>query len=172
MFVPKWLVVLACVSFVVLAAWTFLLATGRNPLPFPDRGSRIFTTPSPEAKDAVVALLAHHGIKERFQANSSGILRSIMWDGTIINHAPSDVLQKLGHASASIGLVSDDPVASANDAAAFLRARGFEANVVLDAEPAIPIAFVVTNATSGTVLNFRKHLVHMPRPEPVGTSRK
>ena len=172
MFVPKWFVVVACLAFAVLAGWTYLLASGRNPLPFPDPGSRIFSTPTPEAKDAVVALLARHGVKERFQANSSGILRSIMWDGTIINYAPPDVLQKLGHASASIGLVADDPEASANDAADFLRARGFEANVVLDAEPAVPIAFVVTNATSGTVLNFRKHLIHMPRPEPVSTSRR
>lgn len=164
MFVPKWILVVACGAFVLLGAWTCLLASGRNPLPFPDHGSRIFSTPSPEAKDAIVALLARHGVKERFQADSSGILRSIMWDGTIINHAPPDVLQKLGHASASIGLVAGDPIASANDAAAFLRARGFEANVVLDAEPELPIAFVVTNATSGTVLNFRKHLIHMPRP--------
>jgi hypothetical protein len=164
MFLPRWLVLLACVSFVALAAWTFLLASGRNPLPFPDPGSRIFTTPSPEAKAAVVALLARHGVKERFEANSSGILRSIMWDGTIINHAPQEVHQKLGHAAASIGLVSDDPVASANDAAEFLRARGFKANVVLDLEPGLPIAFVVTNATSSTVLNFRKHLIHFPLP--------
>lgn len=167
MFVPKWLIVLMCVGFAALVAWTCLLASGRNPLPFPDRGSRIFTTPSPEAKDAIVALLARHGIDERFEANSTGILRSIMWDGTIINHAPPEVLQKLGNASASIGLVADDPEASANDAAAFLRSRGFEANVVLDAEPAIPIAFVVTNATSGTVLNFRKHMIDMPRSQLV-----
>lgn len=167
MFVPKWLIVLMCVGFAVLATWTCLLAAGRNPLPFPDRGSRIFTTPSPEAKDAIVALLARHGIKERFEANSTGILRSIMWDGTIINHAPPEVLQKLGHASASIGLVADDPEASANEAAEFLRSRGFEAKVVLDAEPAIPIAFVVTNATSGTVLNFRKHMIDMPRAQLV-----
>lgn len=172
MFLPIWLIVLACLFFAVLAIWTYLLASGRNPLPFPDRGSRIFSTPSPEAKDAVVALLARHGITERFQANSSGILRSILWDGTIINQAPPDVLQKLGHASASIGLVADDPEASANDAAEFLRSRGFEANVVLDAEPELPIAFVVTNATSGTVLNFRKHMIHLPRPQPVRTSRR
>jgi hypothetical protein len=162
-----WLIVLACLLFVTLATWTYLLASGRNPLPFPDHGSRIFTTPSPEAKDAVVALLARYGVKERFQANSTGILRSIMWDGTIINYAPPEVLEKLGQASASIGLVSDDPIASAKDAAEFLQARGFEAKVVLDAEPALPIAFVVTNATSATVLNFRKHLIHMPRPESV-----
>ena len=170
MFVPKWLIVLACVVIAVIATWTYLLASGRNPLPFPDRGSRIFSTPSPEAKDAIVALLARHGINERFEANSTGILRSIMWDGTIINYAPPEVLQKLGHASASIGLVADDPEASANDAARFLRSRGFEANVVLDAEPAIPIAFVVTDATSGTVLNFRKHMIDMPRSELVSKS--
>lgn len=165
MFVPKWLVVLVGVVVACLASWTYLLASDRNPLPFPDPGSRIFSTPSPEAKEAMVALLARHGVKERFEANSSGILRSIMWDGTIINYSPPEVLQKLGHASASIGLVSDDPAASAKDAAEFLRARGFEANVVLDAEPALPIAFVVTNATSGTVLNFRKHLIDMPRDQ-------
>ncbi|WP_162433463.1 hypothetical protein [Pseudoxanthomonas koreensis] len=167
MFVPKWLVVLACLLFVTLAAWTYLLATSRNPLPFPDRGSRIFTASSPEAKAAIVELLGRHGVKERFHADTSGILRSIMWDGTIINHAPPDALQKLDHAAASIGLVVDDPVASANDAAEFLRARGFEARVVLDVEPDLPIAFVVTNAMSGTVLNFRKHLIHFPKPVPV-----
>jgi hypothetical protein len=167
-----WLIVLACLFFAVLAIWSYLLVSGRNPLPFPDRGSRIFSTPSPEAKDAIVALLARHGVNERFQANSSGILRSIMWDGTIINQAPPDVLRKLGHASASIGLVAENPEASAIDAAEFLRSRGFEANVVLDAEPALPIAFVVTNATSGTVLNFRKHLIHMPRPQRARKSRE
>jgi hypothetical protein len=78
MFVPKWLVVLVCVVFAGLATWTGLLASGRNPLPFPDPGSRIFTTPSPQAKEAMVALLARHGVKERFEANSTGILRSIM----------------------------------------------------------------------------------------------
>lgn len=172
MLVPYWLLAVASLVFAGLAIWAYLLASGRNPLPFPDRGSRIFTTPSPEAKSAIVALLARHGVEERFEANSTGILRSIMWDGTIINHAPPEVLEKLGHAAASIGLVADNPEASANDAAAFLRARGFEASVVLDAEPAIPIAFVVTNATSGTVLNFRKHLIHMPRSQLVSTSAK
>jgi hypothetical protein len=168
MFVPTWLVVLVVLLFVALAVWTWLLVTKRNPLPFPDPGSRIFSTPSPEAKDALVALLAHHGIKERFRADSSGILRSIMWDGTIINQSPPNVLEKLGHASASIGLVADDPVASANHAAEFLQARGFTAAVVLDAEPELPIAFVVTNVTSGTVLNFRNHMIHLPRPKGTG----
>ena len=51
-----------------------------------------------------------------------------------------------------------------NEAAAFLKSRGFSADVVLDAEPELPIAFVVTNVLVGTVINFRKQVVHMPRP--------
>lgn len=164
MFIPIWAVVVAGLLFAGLAIWTYLLARGRNPLPFPDRGSRIFSASSPEAKDAVVALLSQHGISERFQFNSSGIDRSIMWDGTIINQPDPAVLKKLGGSVASIGLVTNDPVESANRAADFLRSSGFEAEVVLDAEPQLPIAFVVTNAMLGTVLNFRKHIIHLPRP--------
>lgn len=41
---------------VVFGVWTFLLATGKNPLPFPDPGSRIYTAASPEGKDAIVEL--------------------------------------------------------------------------------------------------------------------
>jgi hypothetical protein len=66
--------------------------------------------------------------------------------------------------AASIGLVADDPVASANAAAEFLRSRGFTAEVVLDVEPELPIAFVTTDAMKSTVINFRKHMIHMPRP--------
>lgn len=167
MFVPVWLLVMLLVGVMVVVAWLAAFLRGRNPLPFPDPGSRIFTTPSPEAKSAVVALLRQHGIRERFQFNSAGVLRSILWDGTIINTSDAAVLQKLGNATASIGLVADDPVASANSAAGFLKQRGFSATVVLDAEPELPIAFVVTNAFTGTVLNFRKHVLHLPKPTPV-----
>jgi hypothetical protein len=87
-----------------------------------------------------------------------------MWDGTIINHPDPKTLERLGSPSSSIGLVASDPEASARAAADFLRKRGFKAEVVLDAEPELPISFVVTDAFPGTVLNFRKHVVHLPRP--------
>jgi hypothetical protein len=93
-----------------------------------------------------------------------------MWDGTIINVPSPEVLQKLGSPAASIGLVAGNPVASANRAADFLRSRGFDASVVLDAEPELPIAFLVTNAMTATVLNFRKHVIHLPMPQPAGRS--
>jgi hypothetical protein len=165
MFIPMWVVLLVGLLMAGFILWAVLLALGRNPLPFPDPGSRIFTASSAEAKDTVVTLLSMHGIGERFQANSEGVLRSIMWDGTIINLPSPEVAQKLNFPAASIGLVADDPIASANEAANFLRSKGFKAEVVLDVEPELPIAFVLTDAMIGTVLNFRRHLIHLPRPK-------
>ncbi|MFN8573026.1 MAG: hypothetical protein U0132_13335 [Gemmatimonadaceae bacterium] len=167
MFIPLWIIGVLAVVLVVVTAWLATFLRGRNPLPFPDQGSRIFTTPSIEAKAAVIALLRQHGLRERFQFNSATVQRSILWDGTIINTPDAAVLTKLNHAAASIGLVVADPAASATAAAAFLQGRGFSATVVLDAEPELPIAFVVTNVFTGTVLNFRKHVTQLPRPTPV-----
>jgi hypothetical protein len=164
MFIPKWALLLIGLLMTAFIAWTVLLVSGRNPLPFPDNGSRIFSAASGEGKDAIVELLAIHGIKERFKADSEEVRRSIMWDGTIINLPSPEVAQKLNSPAASIGLVVDDPVASANEAANFLRLKGFKAEVVLDVEPEIPIAFVTTDAMMGTVLNFRKHMIYLPRP--------
>jgi len=165
MFIPKWILLLISFLMASLIVWLVLIVLGRNPLPFPDNGSRIFSAASGEGKDAIVELLAIHGIKERFQADSEGVRRSIMWDGTIINLPSPEVLQKLNSPAASIGLVADDPIASANEAANFLRSKGFKAEVVLDVEPELPIAFVMTDAMMGTVLNFRKHMIHLPRPK-------
>ena len=165
MFIPKWVVAAIALLLIGLMVWTVLLVRGRNPLPFPDHGSRIFTAASAEGKDAIVELLTMHGMKERFRADTEVVKRSIMYDGTIINLPHPDVLDKLGDPAASIGLVADDPPRSAAEAAEFLREQGFDAHVVLDAEPDLPIAFIVTDALRGTVLNFRKHALNMPRPE-------
>jgi hypothetical protein len=166
MFIPLWLLIALALLAITVFGWTVQLALGRNPFPFPDPGSRIFSAASPEAKRAIVELLGQHGIKERFRADSDGVLRSILWDGTIINMPTPATVEKLDGASSCIGLVAADPEASAREAAAFLVARGFSARVVLDIEPGLPIAFVVTDAFRGTVINFRKHMIHLPRPQP------
>ena len=165
MFISKWILIPAVLIFLSLLTWTCLLVAGRNPLPFPDTGSRIFSASSPEAKAALVELLEEHGIKERFKADSGGVLRSIMWDGTIINHPSPESLAKLKNPSAAIGLVVDDPASAAEKAATFLRAKGFSAEVVHEIEPGLPIVFVLTDAMKGSVLNFRPHIVNMPPPK-------
>ncbi len=162
-FIPIWaLVVLAA-----LVAWLFLAASGRNLLPFPDNGSRIFTATSHAAQDAVVALLAQHGLRQRFRGDTPGVRRAILWDTTIINCPEPWVLDKLGGVSGSIGVVVRDPAQAARAAAEFLTQKGFSARVVLDAEPEIPIAFVVTDAMRGVALNFRQHAVRFPMPQPL-----
>lgn len=166
MHLPKWFVILWGVVTVALVAWTALLVAGRNPLPFPDGGSRIFAAASPEAKAAVVELLARNGLRERFRFDSEGVQRSIFYDGTIVNWSGPVVATRLRGATSGIGLVADDPEAQAEAAASFLRTRGFRADVLKDVEPGMPIVFVLTNAMPGTALNFRPHVVHMPRPTP------
>ncbi|HSJ77270.1 MAG TPA: hypothetical protein VK913_00925, partial [Erythrobacter sp.] len=93
------------------------------------------------------------------------ILRSIMWDGTIVNYSPPAFTQKVGNASSAIGLVSDEPLVSAQKAAEFLRSKGFTAEVIESAEPGMPVHFVITDAMLGTALNFRPPVTQMPAPE-------
>ena len=165
MHLPKWFVALFAFLFIALFAVLTLIMQGRNPLPFPDHGSRIFSAATPEAKQAVVELLEQYGVHERFQANSGGVLRSIFYDGTIINQSSEEVLAKVGHLYSCIGLVADDPFASPRAAVDFLKQRGFSAQVVEEIEPGLPIAFVLTDALPGTAINFRPHVTELPRPE-------
>ena len=164
MFIPKWVLAIGLVAFGAFATWTWLLANGRNPLPLPDGGSRIFAAASPDAKAAIVDVLARNGLHERFRVDTDSVLRSILFDGTIINWSAPGVTRRLQGATSAIGLVADDPVARAEEAAAVLRSHGFSADVVQDVEPGMPVVFVLTDAMPGTALNFRRHVIHMPRP--------
>lgn len=167
MFIPLWLLFLMVVFGGAFVVWALFALNGRNLLPFPDPGSRIFAARSAEAQAAIVELLERHGLKQRYWGITSGVRRAILWDWTIISVPSPEVLAKEGGAACSIGLVVDDPEKAANEAAEFLRSRGFSAEVVLDAEPEIPITFVVTDAFIGTALNFRRHAVHFPHPQPL-----
>jgi hypothetical protein len=163
-FIPRRLLAVLALLVAVLAGWAALLAQGRNPLPVPDPGSRVFAAASPEARAAVVDVLAEHGLAERFRADTPDVLRSILYDGTIVNYSAPAITAGLGGATSSIGIVADDPPASAAQAADALRARGFSARVVADSEPGMPVVHVVTDALPGSTLNFRPHALRMPRP--------
>lgn len=164
MFVPVW----ALVLFGLVLAWALFALNGRNLLPVPDPGSRLFATPSVEAQRAIVELLALHGLSQRFRGDTEGVKRAILWDGFTIITVPSrEVREKLLGTAGGLGVVVTDPVVAAEAAATFLRARGFSATVVRDAEPEIPICHVVTDALLGVNLNFRKHAVRFPLPQRV-----
>ncbi|MDP3236861.1 MAG: hypothetical protein Q8S33_00005 [Myxococcales bacterium] len=167
MFIPVWVLGLVGAGALIFVVWALFAVNGRNLLPFPDPGSRIFAARSVEAQRAVVDLLARHGLAQRSWGVTPGVRRAILWDWTIISVPKPEVLAKVGQAACSIGLVVDDPQRRATEAAEFLRSRGFQATVVLDAEPELPIAFVITDAMVGTAFNFRKHAVKMPMPQPL-----
>ncbi|HSJ77435.1 MAG TPA: hypothetical protein VK913_01760 [Erythrobacter sp.] len=56
--VPKLAIALNFVFVAPVAGWAAVLTLDRNPLPWPDPGPGVFAVSSPEAKAAVVELLA------------------------------------------------------------------------------------------------------------------
>jgi hypothetical protein len=164
MFVPLWALVLVGLALL----WALFALNGRNLLPVPDLGSRIVATPSVEAQRAIVELLALHGLRQRFRGDTEGVKRAILWDGfTLITAVSPSVREKLLGTAGGLGVVVKDPVVAAEAAATYLRARGFSATVVRDAEPELPICHVVTDALIGVNLNFRKHALRLPLPQRV-----
>jgi CheY-like chemotaxis protein len=166
MYVPKPILALTLLAVLLLAGWSAALATDRNPIPFPDRNYAVFTTPSPEAKAAMIELLGRHGYRPRFRADSEGVERAIFWDGTILNYTAPELFERLGRPGAAVGLVVDDPATSALEAVRHLRERGFRAAMIEGAEPGLPIVFVTTDALNGSALVFRRHVLRMgTRPD-------
>jgi hypothetical protein len=151
----------------VAIAWAFALATDRNPLPFPDRHYHVFSASSDAGLVALEEVMAMHSLRPRFRVDSEGVQRTIFWNGTIINQPRPGMLEQLGHPMGALGFVVDDPDASALRVADLLKRHGLAAEVIRDAEPGLPITFVRTDALSGGILVFRRHVLHMgPRPEP------
>ena len=165
--VPLFLAILVPLSTLLLGLWTLALAFDRNPLPFPDRDYQVFSASSAEALVAMEDVMASLGQRARFRADSANVQRTIFASGTIINQPDPGMLEVLGPHGAALGFVVDDPDATAREVAAQLQRRGFHATSVHDAEPGLPIAFVRTDALSGSVLVFRRHMLRMgAKPDP------
>ncbi|WP_310568915.1 hypothetical protein [Gemmatimonas sp.] len=169
--VPTILVVAVPVVTVLVMLWAMAVANDRNPLPFPDRDYHVFTAKSEAGLIVLEEIMQLHGHDPRFRADSKAVQRTIFSNGTIINHPQPQMLATLGNPSAALGFVVENPDASARDVAALLRSRGFQAEPVYGAEPGLPIAFVKTDALSGSALVFRKHLLEMGARPDKWTSR-
>jgi hypothetical protein len=170
--VPKLLVWLVIVAGIALTAWTTSLVTNRNPLPFPDRDYHVFSAASPQALVALEQVMARQGNRPRFRIDSENVDRTVFANGTIINNPQPDMLALLGNPAGALGFVVADPEKAAEETAEQLRRSGFEAEVILNAEPGLPIAFVTSNALLGSALVFRKHVLKMGPPPPAWTPRE
>ncbi|HEY0929872.1 MAG TPA: hypothetical protein VGE27_08115 [Gemmatimonas sp.] len=155
----------------LLIAWTTSLVRDRNPLPFPDRDYHVFSAKSTPALIALEDLMQLHGHVPRFRVDSDDVERTIFSNGTIVNHPRQEMLAKLGAPSAALGFVVDDPEQAAREAVELFRRNGFTAELILDAEPGLPITFVTTDALSGSAIVFRKHVLQMGQKPPAWTPR-
>ena len=169
--VPLFVAILFPLATLLLGLWTLAIAYDRNPLPFPDRDYQVFSTSSAEALVAMEDVMASLGQRPRFRVDSPNVQRTILASGTIINHPEPGMLEALGQPDAALGFVVDDPDATARQIAKQLQARGFQATSIHDAEPGFPIAFVRTDALSGSVLVFRKHVLKMGAKPDAWTPR-
>ena len=169
--IPLFLAILVPLATVLLALWTLALAYDRNPLPFPDRDYQVFSASSAKALVAMEDVMQSLGQRPRFRADSPNVQRTIFASGTIINQPDPGMLKLLGPNGAALGFVVDDPDATARQVAAQLQRRGFQATSIHGAEPGLPIAFVRTDALSGSVLVFRKHMLRMGAKPDAWTPR-
>lgn len=161
----------ALVAVLLLVAWTISLVRDRNPLPFPDRDYHVFSAKSTPALIALEQLMQSHGHVPRFRIDSDNVERTVFSNGTILNRPYQAMLDRLGQPSAALGFVVADPERAAREAADLFRKSGFTADVILNAEPGLPITFVTTDALSGSAIVFRKHVLKMGQKPPAWTPR-
>ena len=169
--VPLFVAILVPLATLLLGLWTLALAYDRNPLPFPDRDYQVFSASSAEALAAMEDVMQSLGQRPRFRADSPNVQRTLFASGTIINQPDPRMFELLGPHGAALGFVVDDPDATARQVAEQLQQRGFQATSVHGAEPGLPIAFVRTDALSGSVLVFRKHMLKMGAKPDAWTPR-
>lgn len=169
--VPNIILLIAGLGFVLLGTYLVALIIDRNPLPFPDRDYHVFSASSRPALVALEQLMQKFGHKPRFRIDSDQVDRTVFSNGTIINHPRRDISAILGNPGGALGFVVGDPDASAHESAQLLEAAGFHAEVILDAEPGLPIAFVKTDALISGALVFRRHVLKMGEKPPAWTPR-
>lgn len=157
------------IGFVVGALAMLFIAKG--PIPFFDKGFRIYATKDEAARDAVVEMLSQFGLKPRYRidSDSGGVYRALMSDNTtIINYMKPDQWNAMGSPSAGLAITVRNPNHAAQAAVEMLRKSGYEAEVQGEFDSDVPAGAMVsvqTNAFVGTVLIFRRHFFKMgPRP--------
>lgn len=169
--VPNVVILISAIALILLITYLLALVTDRNPLPFPDRDYHVFSASSRPALVALERLMLKFGHTPRFRIDSDEVDRTVFSNGTIINRPHPKISATLGTPGGALGFVVDDPDRAARESAQLLHEAGFQAEVILDAEPGLPIAFVTTNALISGALVFRKHVLKMGQKPPAWTPR-
>lgn len=126
--VSLWLFVAVCIVAVLLFVCVILL--WNNLLPWPDRGSFIFTCLDDDKRHILMGLLVQHkdqyNFFPRFRADdpSGKILRAIYPSGMILNVVDSQTLAGLGKPGCGFAIPTNTPKEDAHRAVQYLRKHG------------------------------------------------
>ena len=161
---------------ILLIIWAFLATVWagiftllfiHNPLPFPDRGHRIFGVKDEPTRATVVKIiekLSHK--KSRFTFDSGDIHQTILHDGYTSIHCIDDKPEAV--MPCGISLAVENPLASAHDAIQLLKAAGFQADIIENVKMDLPPNYLIpvrSDAFDGWSLVFRRSLLKMPKPK-------
>ena len=159
--------------FLAVLAWAVVVSLFHyvgDPLPFVDRGNRIFATQDKKAMYAVVSLFEMLGIKPTYRHDSAEVKRAILADGTIINTNSPSFHKKIGNAAAGPSIVTSAPMEKAHAAKRHLETFGFKAEVIEHEDSPNPgdVVFLTSDAfmNGQWVIVFRKHKLQLGSPPP------
>ena len=159
------LIIWAVLATVWAIIFTFLFF--HNPLPFPDRGHRVFGVKDETTRAVVVKIIEQScGKKSRFTFDSGDIHQTILHDGYTSVHYIDDKPENI--APCGISIAVKNPLASAQKAIRLLKDEGFQADIIEGIEMNLPPNYLVpvrSNAFDGWSLIFRRPLLKMPRPK-------
>lgn len=149
-----------------MGAMLFLL---RGPVPFFDKGFRIYTARDEHALRTMVEVLRPY-LKPRYRIDGPDISRVLMSDNmTVINYQDTKLRERMGNAAAGLAVVDRHPQRAAERAVTALREGGYEAEILGELLRDVPrgsMVVVSTNALTDTVLLFRKHFFRMGKRPP------
>src|SRR5260370_37592381 len=97
----------------------------RNPLPFPDRGHRLFSVPDDRARQTVTTLLTRAGLKPRLRFRIGPSDQTVFSDNATVIHCFTATSGANGN---GMSLVVSEPTAAAAAAIKDLRAHSFAAH--------------------------------------------
>ena len=107
---------------VVIILLSAIVVLWKNALPFPDRGSFIFTAVSAESRKTLIELMKKYGQTPAFKADDPNGMtkRAIYRSGLVLSVVERDTLTALGNAGGGFAVVTSNPLVSAHWAVNFL----------------------------------------------------
>ena len=158
------------IAWAILATVWAIVVTSlfiHNPLPFPDKGHRVFGVKDEATRAIVVKIIENaSGKKSRFTFDSGNLHQTILNDGYTSIHYIDEKSENI--APCGISLAVENPLESAQEAIRLLEAEGFQANIIEGIKMDLPPNYLVpvqSNAFDGWCLVFRRPLIKMPKPK-------